>query len=97
MATKHIVDRQFWLAVKILIKQYHVLNKKIFEVVITKVQKRQQQQLYDSDEDELDQQLQADAGARICEGFKICFKMLTKKLGRNILANGTLGEENLMQ
>ncbi|XP_034486892.1 probable tRNA (uracil-O(2)-)-methyltransferase [Drosophila innubila] len=90
MAAEHIDDKQFWLAITILIKNYHALNKKIFEVIITEVQKQQHGQLYDSDEDELEQQLQANASERTCEGFKIYFKMLTKKLETNILANGTL-------
>lgn len=94
MATEHINDKQFWLAIEILIKNYHALNKKIFEVVVTEVQKQQHGQLHDSDEDELEQQLQANASARTCEGFKIYFKMLTKKRETNILANGTLSEAN---
>ncbi|KAM8704372.1 hypothetical protein ACLKA7_008906 [Drosophila subpalustris] len=90
MAAEHIDDKQFWLAITILIKNYHALNKKIFEVVLTEVQKQCNGQLNESDEDELEQQLQANADARTCDGFKVYYKLLTKKLATNILANGTL-------
>ncbi|XP_062121982.1 probable tRNA (uracil-O(2)-)-methyltransferase [Drosophila sulfurigaster albostrigata] len=90
MAAEHIGDKQFWLAIAILIKNYHALNKKIFEVLITEVQKQQDGKLHASNEDELEQQLQTAAGERTCDGFKIHFKMLTKKMSTNILANGVV-------
>ncbi|KAH8360107.1 hypothetical protein KR093_010834 [Drosophila rubida] len=88
MAAERIGDRQFWLAIAILIKNYHALNKKIFGVLITEVLKQQHGKLLESNEEELDQQLQTAPEDRTCDGFKIHFKMLTKKMSSNILANG---------
>lgn len=95
MAAVKLDEAQFWQSIAILIKNYHALNKKIFEVLITQVQKLQQGKLYESNEAELEQQLRTNANERTCEGFRIGYKMLTKKLATNILANGTVGEFNL--
>lgn len=93
MAAERINEAQFWQAIAILIKNYHALNKKIFEVLITEVQKEKNGKQCQSNEEELEQQLHtADPGTRTCEGFKIYFKMLTKKLSTNILASGIVGE-----
>lgn len=93
MAAELVNEAQFWQAIAILIKNYHALNKKIFEVLITEVQKKDNGKLHESNENELEQQLQIDSNSRTCEGFKISFKMLTKKLETNILASGILGEK----
>lgn len=93
MAAERINEAQFWQAIAILIKNYHALNKKIFEVLITEVQKKDNGKLCESNENELEQQLQTDSYTRTCEGFKISFKMLTKKLATNILASGIVGEK----
>ncbi|XP_030559221.1 probable tRNA (uracil-O(2)-)-methyltransferase [Drosophila novamexicana] len=90
MAAVKLDEAQFWQSIAILIKNYHALNKKIFEVLITQVQKLQQGKLYESNEAELEQQLRTNANERTCEGFRIGYKMLTKKLATNILANGTV-------
>lgn len=93
MAAERINEAQFWQAIAILIKNYHALNKKIFEVLITGVQKEKNGKLCESNEEELEQHLHtADPGAKTCDGFKIYFKMLTKKLATNILASGIVGE-----
>ncbi|KAH8311924.1 hypothetical protein KR044_008571 [Drosophila immigrans] len=88
MGAEHIDDSQFWLAIAILIKNYHALNKKIFEVLVTEVQKQQDGKLFESNEDELEEQLKVGAGSKTCDGFEIHFKLLTKKMSTNILANG---------
>ncbi|XP_017862158.1 PREDICTED: probable tRNA (uracil-O(2)-)-methyltransferase [Drosophila arizonae] len=89
MAAVQLNETQFWQSIAILIRNYHALNKKIFEVLITEVQKLQLGKLYESNEAELEQQLlQSNGNARTCEGFRISYKMLTKKLSSNILANG---------
>ncbi|KAH8417223.1 hypothetical protein KR222_006773 [Zaprionus bogoriensis] len=88
MAAERMNEAQFWQAIEILIKNYHALNKKIFEVLITEVQKQQHGELCASNETELLEQLQSDPAARTCQGFKLHFKMLTKKLATNILASG---------
>ncbi|EDV93428.1 probable tRNA (uracil-O(2)-)-methyltransferase [Drosophila grimshawi] len=88
MAAEQIDEAQFWQSIAILIKNYHALNKKIFEVLITQVQKHKQGNLCESTEDELQQQLHTAPKARTCEGFNISYKMLTKKMATNILATG---------
>ncbi|XP_017117367.1 probable tRNA (uracil-O(2)-)-methyltransferase [Drosophila elegans] len=89
-----VEEPQFWQAIGILIKNYHALNKKIFEVVITKVEKQQDGQLSDSSEEELGKCLKEDPNHRTCTGFKIGFKLLPKKLPENILATGTVDFAN---
>ncbi|XP_034661941.1 probable tRNA (uracil-O(2)-)-methyltransferase [Drosophila subobscura] len=83
-----VEEPQFWLAIGILIKNYHALNKKIFEVVITQVQKQQDDQLCDSTQEELERALREQPERRTCKGFTIGFKLLPKKLKDNILATG---------
>jgi len=87
-----IEEAQFWQAIGILIQNYHALNKKIFELVITQVEKRQDGRLSDSSEEELEKTLKEDPGKRTCTGFQIGFKLLPKKLPENILGTGTIGE-----
>ncbi|EDW34584.1 GL21500 [Drosophila persimilis] len=84
-----VEEPQFWLAIGILIKNYHALNKKIFEVVISRVQKQQdEEQLCDSTQEELERTLRERPEKRTCRGFRIGFKLLPKKLKENILATG---------
>ncbi|XP_016940007.4 probable tRNA (uracil-O(2)-)-methyltransferase [Drosophila suzukii] len=85
-----IEEAQFWQAIGILIQNYHALNKKIFELVITQVEKRQDGRLSDSSEEELEKTLKEDPGKRTCTGFQIGFKLLPKKLPENILGTGTI-------
>lgn len=95
MAAVQLDEAQFWQSIGILIKNYHAINKKIFEVIITQVQKLLLGKLYESNEAELEQQLlQSNSNGRTCDGFRISYKMLTKKLSTNILANGTVGRHD---
>ncbi|XP_017057656.1 probable tRNA (uracil-O(2)-)-methyltransferase [Drosophila ficusphila] len=83
-----VEEAQFWQAIGILIKNYHALNKKIFEVVITQVEKQQDGLLRGSSEEELVKSLKEELSNRTCTGFKIRFKLLPKKLQDNILGTG---------
>lgn len=89
-----VEEAQFWQAIGILVKNYHALNRKIFEVVVTQVEKQQDGQLCDSSEEELTESLRAEPNKRTCKGFKIGYKLLPKKLAENILATGTVGGLN---
>ncbi|KAH8418543.1 hypothetical protein KR009_012157, partial [Drosophila setifemur] len=84
-----LVEGQFWQAIAILIKNFHSLNKKIFEVVITQVEKEQDDFICNSNEEELYKSLR-EPSKRTCNAFKIHFKLLPKKLPNNILATGTV-------
>ncbi|KAH8242799.1 hypothetical protein KR032_002262 [Drosophila birchii] len=85
-----VEEAQFWQAIGILVKNYHALNKKIFEVVVTQVEKQQDGQLHESSEEELTKSLREKPDQRTCQAFKIGFKLLPKKLADNILATGTV-------
>ncbi|XP_017002606.2 probable tRNA (uracil-O(2)-)-methyltransferase [Drosophila takahashii] len=91
-----VEEAQFWQAIGILIKNYHALNKKIFEVVLTQVEKQQDGRLCDSSEEELWKSLKENPNQRTCSGFKIGFKLLPKKLPENILATGTVDFEKCL-
>ncbi|XP_017075074.1 probable tRNA (uracil-O(2)-)-methyltransferase [Drosophila eugracilis] len=85
-----VEEAQFWQAIGILIKNYHALNKKIFEVVITRVEKLEDGRPSESTEDELSKALKEDPNNRTCTSIKIGFKLLPKKLLNNILGTGTV-------
>ncbi|XP_016950015.2 probable tRNA (uracil-O(2)-)-methyltransferase [Drosophila biarmipes] len=89
-AMASITEAQFWQAIGILIRNYHALNKRIFEVVITQVEKQKDGRLCESSEEELVKTLQDRPSKRTCSGFKIGFKLLPKKLPENILGTGTI-------
>jgi len=89
-----VEEAQFWQAIGILIKNYHALNKKIFEVVITQVTKQQNGRVCESSAEELAMSLKEDPSQRTCTGFTIGFKLLSKKLAENILGTGIVGEDN---
>ncbi|ALC46870.1 CG9386 [Drosophila busckii] len=70
MAAEQLSEEQFWHAIAILIKNYQAVNKNIFDVQITQVQQRQNGKLVDClDDEELEQQMRADAPSRTCEAF----------------------------
>ncbi|XP_043652951.1 probable tRNA (uracil-O(2)-)-methyltransferase [Drosophila teissieri] len=91
-----VEEAQFWQAIGILIKNYHALNKKIFEVVITQVKKQQDGRLCESSAEELATSLKEDPNKRTCTGFTIGFKLLPKKLADNILGTGTVDFEKCL-
>ncbi|KAH8325002.1 hypothetical protein KR074_002705, partial [Drosophila pseudoananassae] len=88
--TMSLEEAQFWQGIGILIKNYHALNKKIFGVVITSIEKLQDSRLSESSEEELTRCLKKEPNKRTCEGFKLGFKLLPKKLPDNILGTGTV-------
>lgn len=90
-------EAQFWQGIGILVKNYHALNKKIFGVVITDVETLHDSRLCQSSEDELTRCLKEEPNKRSCEGFKLGFKLLPKKLSDNILGTGTVGAKLLLK
>ncbi|KAH8295154.1 hypothetical protein KR018_008013 [Drosophila ironensis] len=90
-----VEEAQFWQAIKILIKNFHAVNRKIFGLVITRVEKKENGQFYASTEEELTQCLSHQPNKRTCDGFRIALKLLPKKLTEDILATGIVDFGNL--